>query len=609
MCGIVGYIGHQECGEILLDGLRRLEYRGYDSAGLAIHDGEEVVRLRAEGKLSGLERLYFQAPPPGTLGLAHTRWATHGRPIERNAHPHEVGGVVVVHNGIIENYVALRAELLKEGATFTSDTDTEIAAHLVSRAFHATGDLLKALWHALDRIRGSYALVVLSRERPNELVVARHASPLVLGVGREETFAASDVPAILRHTQDVIFLEDGDTARLTRGGHEIFDVDRNPVERPIKRITWDPISAEKQGYKHFMLKEIHEQPARVVDTLRGRVSADVSEVELREITWSDAEVQAVNRIIILACGTSYHAGMVARYAIEKLTRVPVQVDLASEFRYQDPVVDEHTLVIAVSQSGETADTLAALREARARGARALTICNVVESSIPRESDAVVYTQAGPEIGVASTKAYTTQLTALYLVALWLGKRRGTLAPERHRSLVEGLRQIPLLLEETLQCEEMIRGFASDFVNARGFLFVARGNHYPNALEGALKLKEISYIHAEGYAFGEMKHGPIALIDADLPVVAIAMKNSLFEKAQSNIQEVKARGGRLIVVTTQGCDDFKDIADHVIHVPACDPILEPLISVIPLQLLAYCIADAKGTDVDQPRNLAKSVTVE
>ncbi|NQW63052.1 MAG: glutamine--fructose-6-phosphate transaminase (isomerizing) [Deltaproteobacteria bacterium] len=610
MCGIVGYVGHQPCGSILIEGLRRLEYRGYDSAGLAIYNGEELIRVRSEGKLANLERAFMAAPVVGTVGIAHTRWATHGRPVEKNAHPHRVGDIVVVHNGIIENYAELRAELMAGGAVFESDTDTEVAAQLIAKHRGSFVSLHETVRFAISLIRGSYALVVLDGGNPDEIVAARQASPLVLGLGEGEQFAASDVPAIMAHTRNVIFLMDGDSAILRREGISVFDESGAPVERPVKRIAWDPISAEKQGYKHFMLKEIHEQPARIVDTLRGRIAAGTNMVEIPELNLEPAFLREIDRIIIIACGTSYHSGMVARYTIESLARVPVELELASEFRYRDPVVTERTLAIAISQSGETADTLAAIREAKRLGAKTAAVCNVMESTIARECGSVIYTQAGPEIGVASTKAFTTQLTALYLFALWLAQHRGLLDDaEKRAELVGAFRQIPGMVEQAIGLEPQIRAMAKELVHATSCLFLGRGAQFPIALEGALKLKEISYIHAEGYAAGEMKHGPIALIDESLPVVVIAPENGHFEKVMSNVEEVKARGGRLIVVTTAGAHGPERFADHVFIVPKAHPLFESIVTVIPLQLLSYCVADAKGTDVDQPRNLAKSVTVE
>ena len=614
MCGIVGYVGDRDCGVLLLEGLRRLEYRGYDSAGLAvIHEGKISVR-RAEGKLRNLEAAYHREPMPGKVGVGHTRWATHGRPNEQNAHPHRAGNTVVVHNGIIENHLALKQSLQGRGREFKSETDTEIIAHLIEEALAEPTDdgrepLHSAVLRAIEWLEGSFAIVVLNEQWPDLIVAARNASPLVLGLGEGEHFAASDVPAVLSHTRDFVFLDDGDTAVLRRSGPEIFNHEGERVEKAPKRILWDPISAEKQGYKHFMLKEIHEQPTCIIDTLRGRVSTERSDVDLGELGLDADFLASMDHIQIVACGTSYHSGLVGRYLLESLARVHTSVDLASEFRYSDPVIDSKTLTIAISQSGETADTLAALREARKRGSRAVAICNVMESTIPRESDGVLYTHAGPEIGVASTKAFTTQLTALTMLAIWLGRRRETLDAERAGALIESLRRTPAMIEAMLADESAYHQIARDFSHARSFLFLGRGNNFPIALEGALKLKEISYIHAEGYASGEMKHGPIALIDDELPVVVVAPKSATYEKVFSNLEEVKARGGRVIVVATEGDTEIEPYADVVLRVPDIDEPLQPLITILPLQLLAYHIADFKGTDVDQPRNLAKSVTVE
>ena len=614
MCGIVGYVGDRQCGALLLEGLGRLEYRGYDSAGLAVVEGEGIVVRRAQGKLRNLEALYWREPLTGTVGVGHTRWATHGRPSEENAHPHRAGKTVVVHNGIIENHLALKTALIARGRTFSSETDTEIIAHLIDEALQEDRDtqghaLHSAVQAALAHLEGSYAIVVLHEDWLDELIVARNASPLVLGLGEGEQFAASDVPAVLSHTRNFIFLEDGDTAILSRAGARIFDEDGQEAQRTPKRINWDPISAEKQGYKHFMLKEIHEQPTCIIDTMRGRISSERGDIDLGELGLPEGFATSVNHVQILACGTSYHSGLVGRYLIEKLARVHTSVDLASEFRYADPVIDDKTLTIAISQSGETADTLAALREARARGSRAVAICNVMESTIPRESDGVLYTHAGPEIGVASTKAFTTQLTALIMFAIWLGRRRDTLDHEEAHALIEELRRIPAAIESLLEDEAPYHKLARDFSHARSFLYLGRGINYPIALEGALKLKEISYIHAEGYASGEMKHGPIALIDDELPIVVVAPRSATYDKVFSNLEEVKARGGRVIALATEGDEAITRYADIVLRVPECADALQPLLTIVPLQMLAYHIADFKGTDVDQPRNLAKSVTVE
>ena len=610
MCGIVGYIGHRDCGRILLDGLRRQEYRGYDSAGLAIFDGKQLQRRRAEGKLSALEARYNEAPIQGLVGIGHTRWATHGAPTERNAHPHQVDDLVLVHNGIIENHMELRLELEADGAVFDSETDTEILAHMLARSPLRTTSLLQALQAVLQRVRGSYAIVALDGRNPDVLVGAQSSSPLIIGIGENENFFASDVPAVMSHTRDIMFLNDGDTVELRADSIKVFSAQGAPVERQISKITWDPISAEKQGYRHFMLKEIHEQPEKVIDTLRGRISLERNAVTLPNVTIEEAWLKDVNHVIFLACGTSYHAGMVATYALESLGRVHVSCQLASEFRARDPLIDNRTLVIPISQSGETADTLAATREAIRRGARALAICNVMQSSLTRVCESTIYTHAGPEIGVASTKAFTTQLVALYLFTIWFGRLRGTISDARCEQLLNDLRAIPGHMETCIAQADAIQSFASKYADANSFLFLGRGYQFPIALEGALKLKEISYIHAEGYAAGELKHGPIALIDETLPVVVIAPNNAHFEKAIANLEEVRARGARVLAVTTADADEQlrRTVADLMV-VPDIDEVLQPLLTVIPLQLLAYAIADFKGTDIDQPRNLAKSVTVE
>ena len=616
MCGIVGYNGHQDCAQLLLEGLRRLEYRGYDSAGVAIMTEQGVATRRAEGKLVNLERAFWAEPIAGQVGIAHTRWATHGAPIERNAHPHRSGRVVIVHNGIIENHLLLRRELSARGRVFASDTDTEIFAHLVDEALEQVGEvagehpLYTAVRAALDKIHGAYAIIAICDDYPDVLVCARNASPLVLGQGKDEVFAASDIPAVLGYCREFVFMEDGDVAVLRKDGFELFDADRKAVERPSKHISWDPISAEKQGYKHFMLKEIHEQPAKITDTLRGRVADLEGDINLEDETGIDAAfARVIDHVQIIACGTSYHAGLVGRYIIEELAGVHVSVDLASEFRYGHPVVNERTLTIAMSQSGETADTLAAMREAKARGSKVLSICNVIESSIPRASDWVLYTHAGPEIGVASTKAFTTQMVGLFLFGVWLARRRGRIDAEETRTLITEMRRVPSLMESCLEDDSIYHDIAREFSTSRSFLFLGRGVQFPIALEGALKLKEISYIHAEGYAAGEMKHGPIALIDEELPVVVVAPRTATYDKVFSNLEEVRARGGRIIAVATEGDDRIGDYSDFVLSVPDIHPILQPFMTIIPLQLLAYHIADFKGTDVDQPRNLAKSVTVE
>jgi glucosamine--fructose-6-phosphate aminotransferase (isomerizing) len=595
---------------VLLDGLRRLEYRGYDSAGIAIQTEEGLRVARAEGKLANLEAAFRAEPFDGKIGLGHTRWATHGSPNETNAHPHCAGRVVLAHNGIIENYAALKDELKAQGRSFESATDTEVAAHLIDRELqNGADDLHDATCKALDRMEGSYALVVMDVNTPDELVVARFASPMVLGRSADAAYAASDIPAVLSHTRDFIFLEDGDTAILRRSETLVFDADRKPVERETKHIHWDPVSAEKQGFKHFMLKEIFEQPARIVDTLRGRVQLEEGDVDLTEVDLDAEWLANISKITFLACGTSFYAAMVGKYMIERLARVPVEVDLASEFRYRDPVVDDQTLAIPVSQSGETADTLAAMRMARELGARSLAVCNVIESTMARESNGVLYTHAGPEIGVASTKAFTTQLAAMGLIAVWLGRRRGTLTAEQAREHLEALRTVPTAMEQVLDDVSVYEEIAREFSHVPSFLFLGRGVQYPIALEGALKLKEISYIHAEGYAAGEMKHGPIALIDENMPVVVVAPRDGVYEKTLSNVEEVKARDGRVIAVVSGEDTRLVGHADIVIEIPEVPPLVQPLVTAVVVQLLAYYVADFKGTDVDQPRNLAKSVTVE
>jgi glucosamine--fructose-6-phosphate aminotransferase (isomerizing) len=609
MCGIVGYIGLQEATPIILDGLRRLEYRGYDSAGIATHHDGKIEIRRAQGKLINLENVLRERPIKGSCGIGHTRWATHGRPSEINAHPHHAGGMVVVHNGIIENYLVLKERLRKQGHDFSSETDTEIIAHLVDEHYKTTQDFVSAVRQALAEVRGAYAVAILCEQEPGKMVAAKLGSPLVVGQGVGENFVASDIPAMLSHTREMIFLEDGEMVVFTGGSMEFTDLVGNPVRKTPKTITWSPLMAEKGGYKHFMLKEIYEQPRAIADTLAGRLREEEGNVYLEDLNLSDADLQSLEKIFIVACGTSWHAGLVGKFMIEKHCRVAVEVDIASEFRYRDPIIGPGTLTLLISQSGETADTLAALREAKGKGGRVVAICNVVESSIPRECDGVIYTHAGPEIGVASTKAFTTQLVALFLLALRLGRARNTLSAESCRQLAGELLSLPRKVEESLELNDRIETIARDFMGARDFLYLGRGNQYPAALEGALKLKEISYIHAEGYPAGEMKHGPIALIDEQMPVVIIAPENDTFEKVVSNMEEVQARAGKVIAVTDAGGARLCDKADALLVVPASADDLMPILTSVPLQLLAYHIAVLKGTDVDQPRNLAKSVTVE
>jgi glucosamine--fructose-6-phosphate aminotransferase (isomerizing) len=609
MCGIIGYLGPQEAMPILLDGLKRLEYRGYDSAGVAVIGPHGLAIRRSLGKLRELEKVLAQEPLSGSVGIGHTRWATHGRPSEANAHPHQVGEIAVVHNGIIENYLDLKESLLKEGHRFASETDTEIVSHLIVRHLNQGADYLTAIRSTLQEIRGSYALVMVNANEPRLLVAARKESPLILGLGEGEFFLASDIPAILPYTRRVIFLEDHDLVVLRDGEFLILDGDGNRVERPEHAITWSPAMAEKAGYKHFMQKEIFEQPRALIDTFRSRIKQEEGEVVLEAFPFTRENLQDLHKIFIVACGTSFHAAMVGKHLIESLCRLPVEVDLGSEFRYRDPLMDETSLLIPISQSGETADTRAGLTAGKERGAKSLAICNAVGSSIARDADFVFYTHAGPEIGVASTKAFTTQLVALYLIALNLGQWRGTLSRAEVRQHLGQLLRLPTWVQETLDLDVKIREVAHTYMNAQNFLYLGRGLNYPIALEGALKLKEISYIHAEGYAAGEMKHGPIALIDQNMPVVVLATRSPVLEKIQGNIEEVAARGGRLIALTEADNYQVMERVESVIPVPAVPLELSPIVLSAPLQLLAYHIADLRGTDVDQPRNLAKSVTVE
>jgi glucosamine--fructose-6-phosphate aminotransferase (isomerizing) len=617
MCGIIGYIGSKPVVPVLIEGLRRLEYRGYDSAGIALVRNGAIGLRRSAGKLARLEEAIRADPIDGEFGVGHTRWATHGRPTEENAHPHRdcSGRIVVVHNGIIENYLELKKELQAKGHTFVTETDTEIVAHLVEQELKevpAGGGLECATRRALARLRGMFALVLLSADEPRKIVAVRNGPPLVVGIGDGEYFVASDIPAILAHTRDVVFLADEEMAVLTQDGVAFTNFAGTTLDRRTQRVSWDPIQAEKAGYKHFMLKEIFEQPQAVRDTVLGRVSLETARVFLEEMTLSEQELAAVENVSIIACGTSWHAGLVGKYLIESMARLPVETDYGSEYRYRNPIVGPRTLAVVITQSGETADTLAALREARQKGARCVAICNVVGSMATRESDGTVYTHAGPEIGVASTKAFTSQLVALYLLALHLARVRGTIGEEDARAHIEQLLQLPTLIDQTLRVSALVDEIARRFYNRKDFLYLGRGINYPIALEGALKLKEISYIHAEGYPAGEMKHGPIALIDEQMPVVAIATRDHVFEKMLSNIQEVKARGGSVIALTTgrdEMVEGLLDTSDWIISLPEASPLLTPVLAVVPLQLLAYHIAVRRGCDVDQPRNLAKSVTVE
>ena len=614
MCGIIGYIGHRQVVPLIIEGLRKLEYRGYDSAGIAVVASGELVIRRSAGKLGNLETALAADPLSGEYGLGHTRWATHGRPTEENAHPHRdcKGRIVVVHNGIIENYLELKRELQSQGHTFVTETDTEVVAHLVEREWKDDG-LDGAVRRAMTRLRGLFALVLLSADDPQKIVAVRNGPPVVVGLGEGEYFVASDIPAILQYTRNVVFLGDQEMAVVTQAGAVFTDFSGVEVAKTPTRVTWDPISAEKAGYKHFMLKEIFEQPAAVRDTILGRVSLETGTIFPDDTGLSDADITSIDRVTLIACGTSWHAALVGKFLIEELARIPVEVDYGSEYRYRRPLSGPSTLAVAITQSGETADTLAALREAKQQGAKSLAICNVVGSMATRESDGTIYTHAGPEIGVASTKAFTSQLVALYLLALHMAQVKKTLTVDQRKTHIADLLQLPQQIEQVLKCAPQIEDIASRFYNRTDFLYLGRGINYPIALEGALKLKEISYIHAEGYPAGEMKHGPIALIDERMPVVAIAPHDHVFEKMQGNIQEAKARGGAVIAITTAGDDTLWRLldrdSDSIVAVPAMSPLLAPIVITVPLQLLSYYIAVRRGCDVDQPRNLAKSVTVE
>jgi glucosamine--fructose-6-phosphate aminotransferase (isomerizing) len=615
MCGIVGYIGPKPLLPVLIEGLRRLEYRGYDSAGIAVvQDGAMHIR-RSPGKLANLEEVLVKDPLAGQFGIGHTRWATHGRPSEENAHPHRdcTGRIVVVHNGIIENYLELKHELQSEGHTFATETDTEIVAHLVEKESRGDG-LVNAVRRALTQLHGLFALVLISADDPGTIVAVRNGPPVVVGLGDKEFFVASDVPAILAHTRQVVFLDDQEMAVVTADGVVFSDFAGKPHPRSPQHIAWDPVMAEKAGYRHFMLKEIYEQPWAVRETVIGRTSAETGQVFLEEMCLDSKTLAEIDRVVILACGTSWHSGLVGKFLIEEIARVPVEVDYGSEYRYRRPIVGPHTLAVAITQSGETADTLGALREAKRLGARSVAICNVVGSMATRESDGTVYTHAGPEIGVASTKAFTSQLVALHLLALAIGQARGSASTELSKLMVRELDQLPIRIEEALKVNDAIEELSASIQHRRDSLYLGRGINYPIALEGALKLKEISYIHAEGYPAGEMKHGPIALIDEDLPVVVLAANDGLFEKVVGNIQEAKARGGRIIAVTNASSAPalqrvLTPARDVLLQVPDAHPLILPVLMTVPMQLLAYHVAVRRGCDVDQPRNLAKSVTVE
>ena len=611
MCGIVGYIGDRTAVPLLLQGLRRLEYRGYDSAGITVQENGHLQTQKAVGKIAELEKVLVNGhTPKSTIGIAHTRWATHGAPNERNAHPLTdcTGDIAVVHNGIIENASTLRQKLEALGHKFKSETDTETIAHLIEEAFK--GNLEEAVRAALLQVDGAYGLAIMSAKDPGKIVVARHGSPLLLGIGPDgEYYVASDVAAILSETNQVVYLDDGEMAVLSRDGYQTFALRGGPVTKEVEQVTWDLGEIEKSGHEHFMLKEIFEQPETLRNTMRGRLLESEGNVKLGGVTLSHDELRAIENITITACGTSWHSGLLGEYMLEEIARVPVEVEYASEFRYRSPVVDQHTLTIAISQSGETADTLAAMREAKDRGARVMGVVNAVGSSIARESDFGIYLHAGPEIGVASTKAFTSQVLALSLFTILLGRVRGTISAEQAREMIAEIKTLPEKVEQVLDLNDMIRELARTYKGAGNFLYLGRGYNFPTALEGALKLKEISYIHAEGLPAAEMKHGPIALIDENMPVVIIAPQDAVYSKVLSNIQEVKARHGRIIAVVTEGNGDLTQMVDHLIPIPKTTGMLTPILATIPLQLLAYHVAVMRGCNVDMPRNLAKSVTVE
>ncbi len=611
MCGIVGMIAGRDCAEVLLEGLKRLEYRGYDSAGISTIKDGQVTTLRAAGKLRELEKAVRNAPPAGHIGVGHTRWATHGRPTEVNAHPHTYLQTTVVHNGIIENYAKLKKELAADGHVFQSETDSEIVAHLVQRESAKGGSLTDTVRRATANLEGSFALAVLHTAHPDVLVGVKHMSPLVVGLGEGENYLASDIPALLSETRRFVFLEDGDIVTLTREGVVFQDLGTGEVvTRAPTAVDWTPAMAEKGGYKHFMLKEIHEQPRAVADTLGPRLGLGEGKVYLEEVDEvMAARTTPIRQVSIIACGTSFHAGLVGKYLVEQLARIPCQVEVASEFRYRDPLVGPDDLVVTVSQSGETADTLAAAREAQRRGASIVAICNVVGSSLPRMADATIYTHAGPEIGVASTKAFTSQMAVFYLLAGWLAQRSGALSPEKMQEYLEGLAEVPGCMEVALEMENNIAERMRPYLKMSSMLYLGRGLSFPMALEGALKLKELSYIHAEGYPAGEMKHGPIALIDEAVPSLFIVPQGEAYEKTLSNMEEIRSRGGPVLAVATEGDSNTDRLADVTFHVPSTDALFYPFLTILPMQLLAYHVADMKGTDVDQPRNLAKSVTVE
>lgn len=609
MCGIVGYIGEKSAVPILIEGLKKLEYRGYDSAGIAVIENKKIIVSKSVGRLTNLEEKLEAYTPEGTTGIGHTRWATHGRPSDRNSHPHTdcTGEIAVVHNGIIENYIELKEELEAKGHKFKSETDTEVLPHLMEELFE--GSLEDTVRKALTKVEGSFAMVALSKKEPGKLVAARKDSPLVVGLGKGEYFLASDIPAILNHTRDTYIINDGEVVILTKNGVEITDLAGNPVAKEIFHVNWDAVAAEKGGYPHFMLKEIFEQPRAIRETLGARLSADNKTVILKEIGLTPEQVKNLRRVFIVACGTAFHAGVVGKYFIEDLARIPVVVDIASEFRYRNPLIDENDLMVVISQSGETADTLAAMREAKKKGARVLAVTNVVGSTVSREADDVLYTWAGPEIAVASTKAYSTQLIAMFLLGLYLAQERGAIPEQLAEELISGMKQLPDQAQALLDDLEELEGFVKKYAECQNTFFLGRSLDYAVAMEGCLKLKEISYMHAEAYAAGELKHGTLALIVEGVPVVALATQMDVFDKMVSNIKEVKAREATVIGIAFEGNKELKKVVDHVLYVPQTHKLLSPVLTVIPLQLLAYHIAVARGCDVDKPRNLAKSVTVE
>jgi glucosamine--fructose-6-phosphate aminotransferase (isomerizing) len=609
MCGIVGYIGKKNAVDIVLCGLKKLEYRGYDSSGIAVVKDRQLQIRRSVGKLKRLEESIEKNPLKANISIGHTRWATHGKPSEENAHPHTdpTKSIVIVHNGIIENYAVLKSGFEKEGKEFKSETDTEVIAHLIKK--HYKDNLLYAVQETLKEIKGSYAFGVICKDEPDKIICARQDAPLIVGVGKGENFLASDIPALLSYTRDMIFLENGDIAEVTADKIVITDIENNVKDREVKNIKWDSVQAEKEGYKHFMLKEIYEQPRAIENTFRGRIYPDEGRVYIEEVKLSKEEVKNISNIYIVACGTSYYSGLVSKFMFENFAETPTEVDIASEFRYREPILNNNTLVVVISQSGETADTLAALRLAKSKSCTTFAVCNVVGSSMSREADHVLYTHCGPEIGVASTKVFTGQLTALYMIALDWACKKESLSKEELKKYLKELWEVPVKIGDFLKQVESVHEVAKKFAHKRDFLYLGRHVNYPIALEGALKLKEISYIHAEGYAGGEMKHGPIALIDVDMPIVAIAVKSRVYEKIISNIEEAKARGGTIIIIASDSDKTVADKGDSVIYIPDSDEFVSPILSVIPLQLLAYYVAVILGCDVDQPRNLAKSVTVE